>query len=303
MPFIAGAFLLIAAAMLLEGQEGTRTRASDPPSVASNDYGRVIKFDLEAAPFPDAARREGYSYAGDFYPSDGHYDDPSVVVFIPSGYSPEGKVDLVFFFHGWYSSVPKAASDFDLFRQFSTSGAKALLVMPETARDAPDSFAGKLERDDGFNALVGQLLEALHAGGVTPRLEAGNIILAGHSGAYHIISRILSQRGAAAKVGEVCLFDALYDDVERFAEWIQEGKGSFVSICSDGGDPADNARGMAEALQARGIPVVTAKDDPEDNGRSLRHRVVFLLSQYDHSGIISQADEFRRVLAASMPSR
>jgi methylmalonyl-CoA mutase cobalamin-binding subunit len=204
----------------------------------------------------------------------------------------------VFFFHGWYSSVSEAVHDFALYRQFSASGVKAFLVLPETARDAPDSFGGKLERENGFDALVSELLEKLHEVGAAPRLEVGRITLAGHSGAYRVISRILDQRGAAAKVGEVCLFDALYDDIERYAAWIQASGGRFVSICAEGGDPEDNARELADSLRQKGIMVEVASDEPGGDALSLSHRVVFLSSSYNHSELLSQADEFRRVLAA-----
>jgi len=303
LPFIAGAILLILAFSVLKGQEGPRKPISNPPNEIRSGFGRAVTLDLDAAPFPDAARQGGYSYDGDFFPREGHYDDPSVTVFIPKDFEPRGRVDLVFFFHGWYSSVPEAAQGFALFRQFSASGARALLVLPETARDAPDSFGGKLERGDGFKTLVGELLVKLHDSGVTPRLKPGRITLAGHSGAYHVISRILAQKGMAARVREVCLFDALYEDVERYSAWISGGGGRFVSICSEGGDPEGNARGLAASLREKGIAVRTAKDDPKEDSRTLGDRVVLITSPYGHSELISQADEFRRVLAAASPTR
>lgn len=303
LPVLAGAILLILAFSVLKGQEGPKKPISVRSNEMRNGFGRIVTLDLDSAPFPDAARRAGYSYDGDFFPREGHYDDPSVTVFIPKDFEPKGRVDLVFFFHGWYSSVSEAAQGFALFRQFSASGARALLVLPETARDAPDSFAGKLEREDGFANLVMELLEKLYDSGATPRLKAGSITLAGHSGAYHVISRILAQKGMAAKVGEVCLFDALYEDVERYSAWIREGAGRFVSICSQGGGPEDNARGLAASLSQDGIEVRTAKDDPQEDARALGDRVVFITSPYGHGELISQADEFRRVLAAASPAR
>jgi len=107
----------------------------------------------------------------------------------------------------------------------------------------------------------------------------------------------------ATKVGEVCLFDALYEDVERYSAWIREGAGRFVSICSQGGDPEGNARGLAASLRENGIEVQTAKDDPQEDARALGNRVVFITSPYGHSDLISQADEFKRVLAAASPTR
>ena len=200
---ILGAALLALVFSVLIGQESPKSPGPRPTSEVFNEFGRIVRLDLDAAPFPDTARQAGYSYEGEFFPRDGHYDDSTVAVFIPKNFKPRGKVDLVFFFHGWYSSISEAAQEFDLFRQFSASGEKALLVMPETARDAPDSFAGKLERENGFQALEAELLDALGAAGIASGLKTGRIILMGHIGAYHVISRILAQKGIAPRVSEV----------------------------------------------------------------------------------------------------
>jgi hypothetical protein len=303
---VFGPFVLLAALAACIGlARRTEPRAiAYPPAVQSrNDFGRVVSLELTASPFPHESRKEGYSYEGGFYAYDGHYDDPRVSVFIPEGFEPRGSVDLVFFFHGWYSSVPEAARYFDLFQQFSASGAKALLVLPELARDAPDSSGGKLEEEGSFTALVRELLDRLHAEKLAPRLRAGRITLVGHSGAYHVISRILDQTGMASKVEKVVLFDALYEDLQRYADWISAGRGRFVSICAVEGDPADNARDLAAGLRQRGVRVEMAKDDPNEDARVLGHRVVFLSSPYDHSGLVCRDGEFRRVLAAGFSSR
>ncbi|MGO8693546.1 MAG: hypothetical protein ACLQMF_07705 [Rectinemataceae bacterium] len=311
-PFFGGAVLLLTAFTVLGGQEsaGIAAKREKHRPVAhrvsiesESGYGRLLSLCLDSAPFPDGARKDGYSYDGEYFSCDGHYADSSVDVFIPKGFEPRGRVDLVFFFHGWYSSVSEAARDFALIRQFSESGTKALLVMPETARDAPDSYGGKLESADGFDRFVGELLAALHENRLIPRVKVGRITLIGHSGAYHVIARILGQKGAAAKVREVCLFDGLYEDVRHFAAWIASSRGRFVSVCAQDGDPAENARSLEASLREDGIPVVTAADNPGEDRQVLRHRVVFISSPYDHSALVSQADELRRVLAAGVSRR
>jgi len=300
--FLSGGLFLLAVLMGLAGQAGPRAAGQSRAAASRNDYGRVVSLELVAAPFPHRARQAGYSFGGNFFPAVGHYDDPSVTVFIPAGFEPRGRVDLVFFFHGWYSSAAEAARDFDLYRQFAASGARALLVLPETARDAPDSFGGKLEDEEGFSALLGELLARLHSAGIAPALRPGSITLVGHSGAYHVISKILAQRGMGSRIGAVCLFDALYEELPSYELWIQASGGRFVSICAEEGDPADNARALAASLVGRGIAVETAEDDPKADKSVLGHRVVFLTSPYDHNGLVSQADEFERVLAAGLPS-
>jgi len=110
--FVIGTSFLLAAFVRLAGQ----AEANYPPDEIRNDFGRIVSLSLIAAPFPHRARKDGYSHEGEFFPRDGHYDDSKVSVFIPKGFEPSGSVDLVFFFHGWYSSVSEAARDFALFR-------------------------------------------------------------------------------------------------------------------------------------------------------------------------------------------
>jgi len=294
--------LLLAAFAAFGSQHRPPQIAAQRPPQPSTDAGagRLISLRLDSAPFPDQERSDGYYYDGEQFPRSGHYDDSTVAVFIPPDFAPKRVVDLVFFFHGWYSSVPESIQNFSLLRQFSESGARALLVIPETARDAPDSYGGKLEDQDGFDNLVTELLARLHDDGILPRVDAGAITLVGHSGAYRVMASIIGERGAAKKVHAVYLFDGLYDDVERYAAWISSGNGRFVAINSEEGDPAENARQLIGLLQDDGIHVETGTDAPDDDSKVLRHRVVFLSTPYDHNSLVSSQDELKRVLAANV---
>jgi methylmalonyl-CoA mutase cobalamin-binding subunit len=297
--FILSSALLLAAfaAFAMQGLPSRAAEKHPVKGAAKADTGRLCSFHLASAPFPDPERSHGYSYDGEDLPRAGHYDDSTVDVFIPAGFKPRGTVNLVFFFHGWYSSVPEEIENFSLLRQFSESGARALLVLPETARDAPDSYGGKLESAGGFDRLVTELLRKLHASGATPPLRAGGISLLGHSGAYRVMASILGQGGVAKKVREVCLFDGLYDDVERYAAWIAGGNRRFVSISSEDGDPADNAHRLIAELKEDGIPVETGADTPADYRRLRDHRAAFIFSSCSHDMIVNSDDELRRVLA------
>lgn len=297
--FVGSALLLVAFAAFGLQSIPSRSAAKAPAgTLAKTGKGRLYSFHLKAAPFPAPDRAKGYCYEGEDYPYADHYDDSTVAVYIPAHFEPRGAVDLVFFFHGWYSSVPEEIQDFSLLRQFSESGIRALLVLPETARDAPDSYGGKLEEPGDFNRLVAELLRKLHDSGVTPALRVHSIILIGHSGAYRVIASILGQGGAARKIREVCLFDGLYDDVERYAAWITDKKRSFISICSEDGDPAENAQRLMAELKEDGIPVSEYPDTPGTYRRLAGQRVSFIFSSCSHDTIVSSRDELRRVLAA-----
>jgi hypothetical protein len=282
--------------------------ARSPPPLASGpgmkvqhtQLGETIKFQLTSAPFPHPDRRNGYEYNQVQYPANPHYVDSTVAVFVPRGFRPDGPVNLVFFFHGWDSTIDDAQQRFDLYRQFSLSGARALLVLPEVAWNAPDSFGGKLEEKGGFTRLVNELMGALSTVGVidaSPRL--GSIMLAGHSGAFEVIALILANGDLAANIQEVCLFDAVYARTMQFAAWIEKRAGRFASVSSADGEETTVVGDLIADLKADGVPYTQVTDDPDSDAQAMSARVVFLQSHSDHYGVVVDQDEFRRLLAAS----
>jgi hypothetical protein len=258
----------------------------------------ILRLHLASAPFPDPARRVGFRYRNAEYPANPHYVDSSVAVLIPPGFFPDGPVNLVFFFHGWNSSIDDAQKRFDLYRQFSQSHVQALLVLPELAWNAPDSYGGKLERAGGFARMVHELLENLHARGRIATARVGTIALAGHSGAYRVIAEILEHGDLAAAIREVWLFDALYACTGRYAAWIREDRGRFVSVSAADGFENTDVDGLIARLRAGGVPFELARDEA-DGAQDLQSRVLFLMSDTDHYGVVADHEEFRRLLQAS----
>jgi hypothetical protein len=51
-----------------------------------------------------------------------------------------GKIDLVFWFHGWNNNIDTAIKFYEIEKQFIESKRNAILVMVETAKNAPDSL-------------------------------------------------------------------------------------------------------------------------------------------------------------------
>jgi hypothetical protein len=205
----------------------------------------------------------------------------------------------VFFFHGWNSTIDDEQQRFELYRQFSESGDNALLVLPEMARNAPDSYGGKLEEEGGFARMVDELLKVLLAEGEIRVARAGAIVLAGHSGAYRVIAQILDHGGMTDNIREVWLFDALYDLTDQYNAWIERTGGRFVSVSAEDGEMTTAVDGLISALRDEGVPIEIARDDPDNDAVALRSRVLFLRSDSDHYGVVFDRDEFRRLLETS----
>ncbi len=258
--------------------------------------GFVVTLHPEGAPFPQERRRDGYTYEDTEYSFREHYDDSTVKVFFPGNWKENGPVNLVFFFHGWFSSISDEITRFHLLSQFRESRVNALLVLPETAKDAPDSFGGKLEYRDGFRTLVEEVMHSLHQAGLVGTEKVNHIVLAGHSGAYHVISQILSRGGLTSHIKDVMLFDALYGDLEDFAQWVASRQGHLYSVFTQDSDTIGYNFSLIDDLAREGVPLLLEEEKEEDRLPPHGVRAVFYRSRLDHYQVVDAESQFEKLL-------
>ena len=109
---------------------------------------------LRILPSRIASRLKGHTGNQVFYNTADHYSDNHVLIVAPKNLHADKKVDLIFWFHGWHNNIDTAVAYYQLTRQFIASGINAVLVLPEAAKDAADSYGGKLEKPGVFRDLV-----------------------------------------------------------------------------------------------------------------------------------------------------
>jgi hypothetical protein len=109
----------------------------------------------------------------------------------------------------------------------------ALLVIPQGAYRARDSFGGKMEDDGGLKRLVEDVLATMKDEGVikTPKLH--KLILSAHSGGYRPAAFSLDRGGLNGHITDVFLFDAFYGNQEFFRNWLNSGKGRLWAAYTD----------------------------------------------------------------------
>lgn len=161
-----------------------------PQKEIHEENGIIYKFESINTSFPHRDRESGHVYNGQQYNVKNHYSDKSVLVFIPNHFTLNDSIDMVFYFHGWWNNIDSSLVQFNLIEQFYKSNINAILVLPESAKNAADSFGGKLEEKNVFRNLVNEILEKITSIYHKP-FEVGNVTLAGHSGAYRVIAYIL----------------------------------------------------------------------------------------------------------------
>src|ERR1035441_6442964 len=215
--------------LLLIGCAALATRGENLPERYA-DYGELIVTQLASAPFPHPKRAEGYIYQGQLYAAKEHYWDNTVAIFIPKGFRETGQVDFVVHFPAWKNNVEGVLRQYRLIEQLSESGGNAVLVVPQGPLDAPDSFGGKLEDAGGFKRFMADVVETLRQKSALKKkgFAMGQIVLAGHSGGYEVISAIVDCGGLTERVREVWLFDALYAQTDKFLAWIDRHQGRFL---------------------------------------------------------------------------
>lgn len=245
--------------------------------------------------FPDTGRRLGHLYDGKLYTAKEHYNDSTVLIIAPKNLNAKKKVDLVFWFHGWGNNIDSAAIRYELTKQFIASKRNAVLVLAETARNAPDSYGGKLENSGVFKLLVADVLQGLIAKQlVTQGCSAGHVLLAGHSGAYRVMARII--KNGQMPVDEVMLFDALYAETDIYLDWIKaDRQHRFIDIYTDHGGTLDESKKMAGMIDDADLNNFEIEETTLVPAQFDAHPLIFIHSLKEHNDVVSP-DNFRLML-------
>lgn len=188
---------------------------------------------------------------------------------------------------------------FNLIEQFYNSNKNAILVLPESAKNAPDSFGGKLEEKNVFNELtfeISEKLDSIYAG----KFNVGNISLAGHSGAYRLISYILLRGGLSENIEAVYLFDGLYADTEKYSYWIDHYNGRFINIYTPNGGTKLESENLINCLEGWNIPYKLIKNDDFSSNSLKDQRIVIIKSELGHNEVIHTKNQFQKFLESSL---
>ncbi len=261
---------------------------------------RQLRFHSAHNCFPDTARNNGHLDGdGILQPKAGHYDDSSVLLVIPQDFHAGKTVDLIFWFHGWHNNIDTALRFYGLDSQFAAAHRHAVLVLPEAARNAADSYAGKMSEKGMFKLLVEDVVEALKKdGAVSASVRPGHILLAGHSGGFLAIANILEN--GQQPVDEVFLFDALYSHVNGFTQWAMQDGHHFVHwFTNKGYGPDKMSDTMMLRLKDARIPFGFCEEGDLKPGIIRKNRILFVHSPREHNVIINQPDDFALLLENS----
>lgn len=241
--------------------------------------------------FPDTGRAKGHVYDNVLYTTAEHYTDSSVLIIVPPQLKTNKTVDVICWFHGWRNNIDSAATSFEIVKQFLASHRNAILILPETTKDAPDSYGGKLEQKGIFKKLLQDVLDKLKKEKVIgKKTSAGNVVLAGHSGAFRVIAFIL-QHGEV-EVKQTILFDALYSQVDKFTNWIQANEShQFIHLYTNKGGGTDEVSvEMMQGFRTRNIYFINPEEKEVNASVLQTNHIIFIHSLKEHNDVINRPD-------------
>ncbi|MBZ0200590.1 MAG: hypothetical protein K8H86_12035 [Ignavibacteriaceae bacterium] len=275
---------------------------SQPITERYKQLGEMFVSEFSTAPFPDSERTDGHVYNNQTFSFQEHYNDSSVAVFIPEGFKASNETNFVVYFHGWYNNIDSASAQYKLIEQFSGSNKNAVFVFPEGPKNAPDSYGGKLEGKDGLKRLLNDVINFLINKGKLKSSKVGSIILAGHSGAYRVISFCLMRGGLTKNISDVILFDALYGETEKYSHWIENYTGRFINIYTDGGGTRNKTESLMDDLDAWGIPYFKSEENKLKESDLTDNRLIFIHTDLTHNQVIAERNQLMNYLKTSMLS-
>jgi hypothetical protein len=239
---------------------------------------RSLLVEFDTAPFPynglvprtnkpfldveENGRRGHRTGSGRIYWEDETYSERKVLLHFPKGFDVRRPSLLIVFFHGHGA---KLNDDVYLRQkvpaQISASGINAALVAPQLALKAADSSAGRFWEPGAFARFLGeaaQHLARLHGDRRSVRAFASMpVVIVAYSGGYVATAWSVYHGGLGNRLQGVVLFDALYGEIDTFADWIARQKTAFFVSTYSRYTEGRNVR-LQRILAERQVPFTTA---------------------------------------------
>jgi len=261
------------------------TIKSEPPLLPLR-HTRTKLVEFENAPFPyhginpgtgrpfldvsDGGRRGHRTSSGEVYWEDRTYGDSRVLMHIPRGFDLRRPALMVIFLHGHGAMLQRDVIDRQRVpEQVSEAGVNAVLVAPQLASNAADSSAGKLWQPGGFQRFLDEASVELANAHGDPRsrsyFDKMPIVIVAYSGGYMTAASCIRHGGAGSRVRGIVLLDALYGDMDTFANWISSRDKAFFLSAYANSTRARNTE-LASMLKGHDVNVGTKLKGPLRGG-------------------------------------
>ena len=243
---------------------------------AGKTLSRLVPFDTAPFPYRGAipkadqpfldvnfeGRRGHRTGRGQVLWEDETFNDRRVLLAIPAGFDIRRPSLMIVFYHGHGATLGD-----DVFQrqqvpaQLAIAGANAVLIAPQLAVNAADSSIGKLWQPGGFARFLGEAareLANLHGDPRSARSFATMpIVIVAYSGGYVAAAWSVHHGGIRSRLRGVVLLDALYGEMDKFADWIAADR-SRIFISAYTGSTRSRNRELQQILSDRAIEFTTS---------------------------------------------
>jgi len=232
---------------------------------------QLVPFDVSPFPYsgpvPDKSttfldvvngERRGHTSArGGVYWEDLTYSDRRALLAIPRGFDIRRPAVIVVYFHGNQATLTRDVRDRQQVpRQVEQSGLNAVLVAPQFAVDALDSSSGHFWEPGVFAKFLDEAAERLTKlhGDARARavFDRAPVVIVAYSGGYNPAAFALALGGAGQRVQGIVLFDGLFAEIDKFADWLAKRPPAFFFSAYGKAARAEHAE-LQRMLTERGV--------------------------------------------------
>lgn len=245
---------------------------------------KLVEF--EHAPFPyhgavpstgrpfldvsDGDRRGHRTSSGEVYWEDRTYSDSHTLLHIPKGFDLRRPALMVVFLHGHGALLQRDVIDRQRVpEQVSEAGVNAVLVAPQLASSAVNSSAGKLWERGGFQRFLDEASVELSKAHGDARSKAifdkMPVVIVAYSGGYATAASCIRNGGVGLRLRGIVLLDALYGDMDTFANWISSRNKAFFLSAYANSTRARNTE-LADLLKGNDVKINTQLKGPLHGG-------------------------------------
>jgi len=153
------------------------------------------------------------------------YSDRRVLLYLPPGFDSRKPAVMVLFFHGNQVLLERDVEKRQgVLRQLAQSHLNAVFVAPQFAVNALDSSAGTFWQPGTLAKFLDEAASRLVGldDGRTPKEVFAQmpVVMVAYSGGYLPAAYSLSGGGLGQRIAGLVLMDALYGEIDKFADWI-----------------------------------------------------------------------------------
>ena len=268
-------------------------------SFAQTNTGRSFRITSTNSMFPDPVRNaEPRVYDNKTYTAAEHYNDSSAYIFVPAYFDKTKPFHFVCWFHGWSNNIDSALVEYKLQEQFDAAKLNAIFIFPEGPKNSPDSYGGKFEKPGVFNLFMKEVVQFLsNQKIISSTIHSFDLIYAGHSGAYRVMSYLLLNSSYTCK--GILLFDALYGQQEKFTMYLQQHTScKMINIYTDNGGTMQNSIDLMIDMDAWKWKYIQKQEEDITAGDLKNNQLIFIHCKGEHNDVVANHNNFQRFLGS-----